>query len=103
MTLLYLTYIYYIIITIYYFIYLENINPDNLFIILLNFIFLNSFPLYYLYFKDIYYSIIISFLLITCSFFYNLKIKEVFRKNKIPTLIYFILTILICLTVLRIL
>ncbi len=93
MTLLfYLTFIYLIIITIYYFLILKNITYDNLFVIILNFIFLIILPLYYAYFKDNLYSFIISVLLCISAFFYNLKIKEVFRLNKILPIIYFLIT-----------
>ena len=59
----YLTFILLIFIVTYYFIYLENLNHDNLFYIILNFIFLIILPLYYLYFEDLTYSLIISFML----------------------------------------
>ncbi len=89
---LYLTFIYLILITTYYFIYLKNLNYPNLFIVILNFILLIILPLYLIYFKDNYYSLIISIALLISAFLYNLKIKEIFHINKIPPIIYFLLT-----------
>lgn len=90
---LYLTFIYLIILVTYYFIYLDKLDNDNLFTIILNFIFLIILPIYYFHFKDNIYSIIISFFLLISSFSLNLKIKEAFHTNKIPPILYFILTI----------
>lgn len=90
--LLYLTFIYLIFLITYYFIYLDKLNNDNLFTIILNFIFLIILPIYFFHLKDINYSLIISLFLLISSFFLNLKIKEAFHINKIPPLIYFILT-----------
>ena len=90
--LFYLTFIYLILITIYYFIYHFNINYDSLFVIIVNFIFLIILPLYYLYFKDNIYSLIISLLLFISALWYNLKIKEIFHKTKILPIIYFLIT-----------
>lgn len=89
---LYLTFIFLIFLITYYFIYLNNLTYDNLFTIILNFIFLIILPLYYFYFQDIILSIIISFLLLTSAFFLNTTIKKIFRKTKIPPIIYFLLT-----------
>ena len=80
------------IITIYYFIYLQNINYDNLFFIILNFIFLAILPLYYYYFEDLSYSLGASIFLFIASYFLNLKIKEIFHEIKIFPFIYFLLT-----------
>ncbi len=92
MTLLfYLTFIYLIIMTFYYFIYLKKLDYDNLFVIILNFTFLIILPLYYNYFNDLKYSLIISTVLFISSFVYNLKIKEIFHENKIFPLIYFLI------------
>lgn len=88
---LYLTFIYLIFLITYYFIYLDNLNTNNLFIIILNFIFLITLPIYYFYFKDPIYSLIISFLLLLSSFSLNLKIKNI-HINKLPPIIYFLLT-----------
>ncbi len=90
--LFYLTFIYLILITIYYFLYHFNINYDTLFVIIINFIFLIILPLYYLYFKDNIYSLIISFLLFGSAIWYNLKIKEIYRNTKILPIIYFLIT-----------
>ncbi len=91
----YLTFIILIFIVTYYFIYLENINHDNLFYIILNFLFLIILPLYYLRFNDLIYSLIISIMLFISSFILNLKIKEIFHEVKTFPLIYFILTAII--------
>lgn len=91
----YLTFIILIFIVTYYFIYLENINHDNLFYIILNFLFLIILPLYYLHFNDLIYSLIISIMLFISSFILNLKIKEIFHEVKTFPLIYFILTAII--------
>ena len=80
--------------TIYYFLYQNKLNLDNLFIIILNFIFISILPLYYFHFDSIIYSLITSFCLFLTSFFLNLQIKELFHKNKITLLIYFLLTLL---------
>ena len=93
--LFYLTFILLIFIVTYYFIYLENIDHDNLFYILLNFIFLIILPLYYLYFEDLLYSLVISFMLLISSFMLNLKIKEIFHEVKIFPFLYFLITSLI--------
>ena len=90
--LFYLTFIYLIFITIYYFFYNFNINHDNLFVIIINFIFLIILPLYYLYFKDNIYSFVISILLFISAIWYNLKIKEIYHQNKILPIIYFLIT-----------
>ncbi len=90
--LFYLTFIYLIFIVIYYFIYQKNLTYDNLFTIILNFVFLCLLPLYYAYFKDHLYSLLISIILAICSFIFNMKIKEIFHANKIFPLIYFLLT-----------
>ena len=92
MTLLfYLTFIYLIIMSFYYFIYLKKLDYDNLFVIILNFTFLIILPLYYSYFNNLIYSLIISIALFISSFIYNLKIKEIFHENKIFPLIYFLI------------
>ena len=103
--LFYLTFIYLIIMVIYYFIYLKNISYDNLFVIILNFTFLCILPLYYSYFKEnifnfslvliIIYSLFISIALFISAFIFNLKIKEIFHTNKIFPLIYFLITFFI--------
>ena len=93
--LFYLTFILLIFIVTYYFIYLENIDHDNLFYILLNFIFLIILPLYYLYFEDLLYSLVISSMLLISSFMLNLKIKEIFHEVKIFPFLYFLITSLI--------
>ena len=90
--LFYLTFIYLIFITIYYFFYNFNINHDNLFVIIINFIFLIVLPLYYLYFIDNIYSLVISILLFISAIWYNLKIKEIYHQNKILPIIYFLIT-----------
>ena len=100
--LFYLTFILLIFIVTYYFIYLENIDHDNLFYIILNFIFLIILPLYYLYFEDLLYSLIISFMLLISSFILNLKIKEIFHEVKIFPFIYFLITSLITIIILTI-
>lgn len=88
----YLTFILLIFIVTYYFIYLENMNHDHLFYIILNFIFLIILPLYYFYFNDYIYSFVISFMLFISSFLLNLKIKEIFHQVKIFPFIYFLIT-----------
>ena len=93
--LFYLTFIYLIIMVIYYFIYLKNISYDNLFVIILNFTFLCILPLYYSYFKENIYSLFISIALFISAFIFNLKIKEIFHTNKIFPLIYFLITFFI--------
>ena len=93
--LFYLTFILLIFIVTYYFIYLENIDHDNLFYILLNFIFLIILPLYYLHFEDLLYSLVISSMLLISSFMLNLKIKEIFHEVKIFPFLYFLITSLI--------
>ena len=90
--LFYLTFIYFIFISFYYFIVLKKINYDNLFIIILNLTFLIILPLYFAYFKDLIYSLVISIALFISAFVYNLKIKEVFLENKILAIIYFFST-----------
>ncbi len=97
----YLTFIYLNVITIYYFGYLNNINMDNLFVIILNYIFLIILPLYFSYFNDLFYSIIISGALFGSAFFYNLKIKEIFHENKILPIIYFLITFIILILIFR--
>lgn len=92
---LYLTFIYLIIIVSYYFIYLNNISYERLFVIILNFILLIILPLYYFYFNSFIYSLIISIGLTLSSFSLNLKVKNIFHENKILFLIYFLLTSLI--------
>ena len=87
--LLYITFILLIGIVFYYFIYLNNLDYNSLYIIILNFIFLIVLPLYFFYFKDFIYSLITSFALVISSFIFNLKIKEIFRRVKIFPLIYF--------------
>ncbi len=99
----YLTFILLIFIVTYYFIYLENLNHDNLFYIILNFIFLIILPLYYLYFEDLTYSLIISFMLFISAFILNLKIKEIFHEVKIFPFIYFLTTSMITAILLTIL
>lgn len=89
---LYFTFIYLIILVSYYFIYLNNLTYNRLFTIILNFIFLIILPLYYFYFKDNLYSLVISIGLMISAFSLNLKIKEIFHTNKIPPLIYFLIT-----------
>ena len=99
--LFYLTFIILIFIVIYYFIYKENINHDNLFYIIINFIFLIITPLYYSYFNDLTYSLIISIMQFISAFFLNLKIKEIFHEVKIFPLIYFLSTALIVSIILK--
>ena len=99
----YLTFILLIFIVTYYFIYLENLNHDNLFYIILNFIFLIILPLYYLYFEDLTYSLIISFMLFISAFILNLKIKEIFHEVKIFPFIYFLTSSMITAILLTIL
>jgi len=89
---LYLTFLCLIFIISYYFIYYENINNDTLLTIIINLIFFMILPLYYFHFKDNLYSIFFSLALLISSFFLNLKIKELFHKNKILPILYFILT-----------
>ena len=91
----YLTFVYLIFIVSYDFIYKKNLNKDNLFTIIINFIFLIILPLYYFYFEDMIYSILISTILLISSFFLNLKAKESFKKIKLSTLFYYLLTSLI--------
>lgn len=90
--LLYLIFIYLIVITTYYFVMLDNMTYNNLFVIIINFILLILLPLYCLYFKDMIYSLIISIALLFAAFIYNLKIKEITRQTKILPIIYFLLT-----------
>ena len=99
--LFYLTFILLIFIITYYFIYQENLNHDNLFYIILNFIFLIILPLYYLYFEDLFYSFIISIMLFISAFILNLKIKEIFHEVKIFPLIYFLTTSFILAIILK--
>lgn len=89
---LYFTFSYLIVLVSYYFIYLNNLSYERLFIILLNFIFLIILPIYYFYFQDNLYSLIISIALMVSAFTFNLKIKEIFKTNKISPLLYFLLT-----------
>ena len=93
--LFYGTFIYLILMVIYYFIYLKNITYDNLFVIILNLVFLCILPLYYGYFKDNIYSLIISIALFISSFIFNIKIKEIFHSNKILPIIYFLISLFI--------
>ena len=86
------TFIYFILLFAYYFLINYNLDYDNLFIIILNFIFLIILPIYYIYFQDNLYSIFIAFFLVLSSFFFNLKIKEIYRCNKLFPLFYFIIT-----------
>ena len=99
--LFYLTFILLIFVITYYFIYQENLNHDNLFYIILNFIFLIILPLYYLYFEDLFYSFIISIMLFISAFILNLKIKEIFHEVKIFPLIYFLTTSFILAIILK--
>lgn len=91
--LLYFMFCYLIIITTYYFIILDNLDYENLFVIILNFILLILLPLYCLYFKDMIYSLIVSVSLVFSAFMYNLKLKNRTHKNNVFTIIYFLLTI----------
>ena len=75
--LFYLTFILLIFVITYYFIYQENLNHDNLFYIILNFIFLIILPLYYLYFEDLFYSFIISIMLFISAFILHFYLKKV--------------------------
>jgi len=88
----YLTFIYLIILVTYYFIYLDHITYDYLFTIILNFVFLITLQLYFNYFKDNLYSLIFSIALIISSFNLNLQVKKIFHTNKIPFIIYFLIT-----------
>ena len=90
-----LTFVLLIFMVVYYFIIAENLNYDRLFTIILNFLLLIILPLYYLYFKDPFYSLIISIFLFLSAFFLNIKIKEIFHKVKILPFIYFLLTSII--------
>lgn len=89
--LFYLTFISLIFITTYYFIYLENLNHNNLFYIILNFLFIIILPIYYYYFEDLIYSLIINIILSITSFILNLEIKKIFNHSKILPLINFFL------------
>ncbi len=90
--LFYFTFLYLIFIVSYYFVYKNKLDLDNLFTIILNFIFLIILPLYFYYFKDSILSLIISILLFISAFVFNIKIKEKFYENKIPPLLYFLIT-----------
>ena len=92
---LYLTFIFLICITGYYFIYLKKLNVDNLFTIILNFVFLTILPLYYFYFKDYFLSMIVTILLLISAFILNIKFNIFFIKINIPYLIYYCLTSII--------
>jgi len=88
----YLTFIYLIYLITYYFIYLEHLTYDNLFTIILNFIFLIAIPLYYNYFKENIYSLVFGIALVISSFYLNLQVKKIFQITKIPFIIYFLIT-----------
>lgn len=90
--LFYFTFLFLIFLVSYYFIHKNKLNNDNLFTIILNFIFLIILPLYFSYFKDIFLSLIISVLLFISALFLNLKIKDEFHETKIAPLIYFLIT-----------
>lgn len=91
----YVTFIYLNSLIFYYFIYLKKLNSNNLFTIILNFIFLSILPIYYIYFKDLIYSLIFSILLLISSLSLNIQIEKEFHSIKIPPLIYYFLTSII--------
>lgn len=95
MIIFYLTFTLLLTFSIYYFIYLNNLNHNNLFIIIVNFILLNTIPLYLYIFKDNIYSLIISFFLLITANILNKEIKKIFHKQKIPSLIYLFITLYI--------
>lgn len=76
-----------------YFIKTNSINNDNLFIIILNIIFLSIYPIYYYYFKDNLYTFLINIILIVLSLLLNIKTKEV-SNSKILPIIYLLINIL---------
>jgi len=88
---LYLTFICLVLIVSYYFIYLNNINKDNLFTIILNFTFLIILPIFYFYFKDIIYSLLISLCLLISSLSLNKKIYKTYYYIKLASSLYIIL------------
>lgn len=88
--LFYLLFILLIFSVFYHIIYLNNLTHDNLFWIILNFILLTILPLYYFYFNDLVYSLIISIILSISAFLFNLKIKEIFHEVKIFPFLYFL-------------
>lgn len=91
----YLTLIYLFIIVFYYFIYLKNINNDNLFAIILNIIFLNILPIYFNFFQSFGYSIIFGLALLASSFYLNIRAEKTFNSILIAPLIYYFMTCII--------
>lgn len=91
----YLTLIYLFFIIFYYFIYLENMNNDNLFAILLNIIFLITLPIYYYFFKSISYSIFFGLCLLASAYYLNIRIEKTFHTILVTPLLYYFMTCII--------
>lgn len=91
----YLTFIYLFIIVYYYFIYLKNMDNDNLFAILINIIFLCILPIYYCFFKSISYSIVFGLCLLISAYYLNIRIEKTFHTIIIAPLIYYFITCII--------
>lgn len=91
----YLTFIYLFIITYYYFIYLKNMNNDNLFAIIINIIFLSVLPIYYCFFQSFSYSIVFSLCLLISAYYLNIRVEKTFHSILIAPLLYYFMTCII--------